>query len=280
MNADSLPPPLFQRLAAAYIRRVRHRGKDRAVSWLARTFRPGPLLAQTSFGAWMSLDLNDWVQYLILRNGAYEPETIALLRRLLRPGDRFVDVGGNVGLHTLAAAGVVGESGRVIVLEPSPQVFPRLLRNLALNRLRHVDPVLVAASNRSGLIRLALVPEDNLGTGGEATSPSQEAYTATVVELATLLAELQVPSIDVVKIDVEGQEQKVLEGLFRTDRYRPRHLLVEFRPDTPMYGLRPADLLALLTAEGYTLTTIHGQPYALGDTLPECNLWARRGEGR
>jgi FkbM family methyltransferase len=281
MNAASAPrPPLLHRLAASYLRRVRHRGKDRAVSWWARTFRPAPIVARTDFGAWMSLELNDWVQYLILRNGAYEPGTIALLRRLLRPGGCFVDVGGNVGQHTLAAAGVVGPAGRVVVLEPSPQVFPQLLRNLALNELRQVEPVLAAASNRSGLIRLCLVPEDNLGTGGEATTDDAAGYTAPVVELGPLLESLQVPPVDVVKIDVEGQEQKVLEGLFRTPRYRPTHLLVELRPDTPQYGLRPEDLLALLRAEGYALATIHGQPYELGRELPEHNLWATREGGR
>src|SRR3954447_5078874 len=65
--------------------------------------------------------------------GLYELDTLRLIRRVLRPGDHFVDCGANIGYFTLAAAACVGASGRVDAFEPDPLNRARLEANLAAN---------------------------------------------------------------------------------------------------------------------------------------------------
>ena len=71
-----------------------------------------------------------------------------------QPGDRCVDVGANVGVHTVRLARLVGPDGEVIAIEPDPDVVRRTQRNVALNGLANVRVISAAASDRAGEMRL------------------------------------------------------------------------------------------------------------------------------
>src|SRR5579862_2317428 len=68
----------------------------------------------------MELDPEEWLQIDLRAAGRLEPRTIALLERVLRPGDSFVDVGAHVGYHSLVAARLVGAGGRIFAIDPQP----------------------------------------------------------------------------------------------------------------------------------------------------------------
>lgn len=61
----------------------------------------------------------------VLQSDAWEPETTAAIRNILKPGDTFIDVGANIGWFTLIASREVGEKGRVIAFEPDRSCWPR-----------------------------------------------------------------------------------------------------------------------------------------------------------
>lgn len=225
----------------------------------------------------MELDPSDLVQIMILHDGAYEPNTLALVRRLLPEGGTFIDVGGHVGEYSMEAASKVGKSGKVVVIEPNPRTFLHLYRNIKLNQFKNIIPVIGAVAAQEEFLSMQIPPEDNWGLSREAESDDSAAYMIASFTLENLLRKLGIREIDIVKIDVEGHEIKVLEGLLASGKFKPNHIIVEHLPK----HFRQSQLVpALLIKTGYALFDITGRtvdleadPYAV---LPEENLWARR----
>src|SRR5258708_412880 len=83
-------------------------------------------------------DLSSTLEWQLWAFGCYEPHFAQLFALLVRPGDRCVDVGANIGVHTVRLARLAGPDGAVMAIEPDPDLMRRARRNLALNRLRNV----------------------------------------------------------------------------------------------------------------------------------------------
>lgn len=161
-------------------------------------------------GMLMELDLTDWCQRRSYFTGRFYQEDLEdLLSCLLAPGDTFVDVGANIGLVTLHAASVIGPSGALWAFEPNPEVYTRLIRHLEMNNL-DCRAMNIGLGSRDDTLTMSLF--------GRHTGK------ATLVNRGTALKTVEVPvrrgdailTIDkptVIKIDVEGFEVSVLEGL-------------------------------------------------------------------
>ena len=79
------------------------------------------------------LDLSQGIDFAIYLGNIYERQTRAALRRLVSPSSLVLDIGANIGAHTLHLAQLVGPSGRVIAFEPTDFAFRKLSRNLETN---------------------------------------------------------------------------------------------------------------------------------------------------
>jgi FkbM family methyltransferase len=177
----------------------------------------------------MELDLSDFIQRQIYL-GTFEPKETLAVTDYLRPGMTFVDVGANVGYYTaLAARKVAGAGGRVVAFEPSPYAFGRLKRLVEANGLNYVTVMNMGLSDSSGKTKIYL------GAGSDNHSPTMVAHegaNAIEVSIVTLDAEaerLGLDRLDLIKIDVEGHEPKVLAGAKRLLRERRiRAVLCEF----------------------------------------------------
>jgi FkbM family methyltransferase len=144
----------------------------------------------------------------------------------------MVDAGANWGYFTLVAASLVGPSGQVLAIEPDPRVFARLARNIELNGFPMVQAWQGAAAACAGRATLTGYADasDNQGLSriepdGPAPGPRFETVTAALDDL------VEDQPRDLVKIDVEGAELDVLEGMTRglaAGRYRA--LIVELHP--------------------------------------------------
>lgn len=156
----------------------------------------------------------DMIQRFLYVHGVWEPHLTNWLRERLAPGDVFVDVGANIGYCTLLASGLVGEAGRVVSIEASPRIFGQLSGNLAANRVRNVRALHVAVSDAPGTIRIFRAGEDNLGATSiyRAENAVDEGEVA-VAPLSGLLAPDEIARARVIKIDVEGAEIAVIDGL-------------------------------------------------------------------
>jgi FkbM family methyltransferase len=141
--------------------------------------------------------------------GEFSEGEIDLFRQFVRPGMVVVEVGANIGVHTVFLAQAVGATGFVLAFEPQRLVFQTLCANLAINSLANVRCWHAAVGNAGGeIIVPALDPRQQhnfggLGLGGHLTGERVAVMT---------LDSLSIPQCHLLKVDVEGMEQQVLEG--------------------------------------------------------------------
>jgi FkbM family methyltransferase len=231
-------------------------------------------VAKTDVGT-LYVTLHDAVEAGLLLNGAFEIETLRLIRGLLRPECCFVDLGANVGQYTLAAAEIVGPRGQVIAFEPNPEICVALRANLALNTFAsNVIVVVAAAVDTERLAWFSNPPPGNSGQSREAESPSQGSFVVSGMRVSNVIHELNIQSVDVVKVDVEGNELSAIRGLLE-GTLRPAHIVFEFDPLQFSYEDEQSDLLTFLGDRGYEILHIDGRKFRAGDPAIETNLWAK-----
>jgi FkbM family methyltransferase len=165
----------------------------------------------------MMLDLANWSQRITYFLGRYyEFGVLRMLDVILRPGDRFVDVGANIGMITLHARSLVGAEGRIDSFEPNPDCVALIERHLRLNDIANVWVHACALSERRGTLDLNLTSA-HTGTATLADVEGAVKRIAVDVEVGDdVLAARDSRPVDLVKIDVEGFELHVLKGLHRT----------------------------------------------------------------
>jgi FkbM family methyltransferase len=197
---------------------------------------------------------------------AYEPEVWHQLMRQVRPGDVFADVGAFIGFYSIAVARLVGDSGRVFAFEPDPQSFAWLDRHVELNRLtERIELVQAAVGARCGMVGF------EAGKSSESRLSNSPADATQQVECVTLDSVFADRRLDILKIDVEGFEEDVLNGginLLRDKQRSPRVIYLEAHPYAwPSVGTTSQSLIGLLAECGYTVQTIDGAP------LKEIRTW-------
>lgn len=192
-------------------------------------------------------DAANMIDYHILSRGAFEPGLTELLRLWgrLHGGGILLDVGANIGVHTL---GCVGSFPKVVAVEPYPPVLERLERTLGANGIGNVRVCRTALADAAGTVRFKAPAGSNLGTGSivDAVNGHAEGILELPVTTGDLLMDGEDLPLAAVKIDTEGAEKKVLAGLAGT-LARDRPLVVfELLDDSPeaageLKALFPAD---------------------------------------
>jgi FkbM family methyltransferase len=184
------------------------------------------------------LDLDEGIDLCIYVMGAYEPGTRAAYERVIREGDVVLDIGANIGAHTLHFARLVGPRGRVYAVEPTDYAARRLRANLELNpqlagRVTFRQCFLIAGAGEAAPQRVVSRWPVGAGPGGlyaQQTGSAESLRDAAAVTADRLCEEEGIARLDFVKIDVDGHENKVLSGFGRTlERFRPT-MLMELAP--------------------------------------------------
>jgi FkbM family methyltransferase len=164
--------------------------------------------------------------------GSFEPNEFWFLGTLLRPGMFFVDVGANEGFYTLFAAHRVVPGGRVYSFEPSPREGARLENNIFINRLTNVRIFKEGLAERLGAGVLHVADREHngqntLGTFGHPGVKCEDDIEIALTTLDCLREKGEIGRMDVVKMDVEGAEMRVLEGGLQALRLDKPVLLME-----------------------------------------------------
>ncbi len=270
-----------------YVAGPEHPAKYRFVRWLGRHAMPREgVVAAVYPESKLWLNPVDWVEYLLLRDGSYEPLTLDFLRTNLRPADTAILAGVNNGLHTIVAAKAVGAAGRVVGCEPQPAALLRARLNIELNGIPEGSLRLVAAalSTERGLSPMPWPPLDNRGAAS--FFDDGDGFTAPLVTLAEVARSLALGPVRLLLLDIQGFELPALAGL---GDLRPDIAVIEDRVEhVTKAGESRASLYRRLEELGYELHDLHGDPVAEpGEPLPEHNLigvqagravqWVRRG---
>jgi FkbM family methyltransferase len=226
---------------------------------LSSALTPGGIVCLECEGNTMYLDSRDRGVLPRLIKGVHEMPGIRLFRKLVAPGMVVLDIGANIGYYTLVAAKLLRGEGRVHAFEPSPENYRLLVKNIEANGFTNVTAVPKAVAGENGRVELFL---DGLNFGGPSLSRRNIPETAgsIFVEAVTLdayLAQTSEPRVDLVKMDTQGTEGRILEGAARTlESSRPK-IIMELWP----FGLRnmgtdPLALLGRLRARGFRVHRI------------------------
>jgi FkbM family methyltransferase len=215
----------------------------------------GAILVRTESG-YVLVDADDHaVLMALVDSGDLEPGTRLVISRLVKPGDTFIDVGANVGVHTLCAAHAMRGNGRVIAFEPFPRTSELLKRTVTMNGLASICTVRQEAVSDQpgekdlyvGLVSAhhSLIELDNL------VSASSPPVNVPVVRLDDVISLLD--RVDLIKIDVEGMELEVLNGARRIVSENPNlAIIAEFGPShLQRSGHSAADWLDTFTKLGF-----------------------------
>jgi len=235
-------------------------------------------------GVFWELDIREGIDLTIYALGAFERDTLRTLETLVEPGATVLDIGANIGAHTLHLARLVGEKGRVIAFEPTDFAVAKLRANLNANpelkeRVCVRQAFLVARDDgaKAGSVASSwpvdgTVPDEpQLGSRSMSLS---EAFATTVD------AEMEAashPGVQLIKLDVDGHELDVLEGAVSLlQRSRPV-IVMELAP----YVFDPAEnfdaMVQLLTRLGYSFRKLNSDESLPSDPRELRSLIPREG---
>jgi FkbM family methyltransferase len=170
----------------------------------------------------------------------------------LRADDVVVDVGANIGVHTLLAARIVGDGGRVLSLEAHPATHAALVENTRLNRCRNVKTLNVAVGPVEGIAHLSDFSSDD-----ENKVEATGVITVTQQPLDALCQDLH--QIDLLKIDIEGYELPALMGAERVLARTHCIVLEYWQKHAARFGYGFRELLQFMTDRSFHGYLLHEQ---------------------
>jgi FkbM family methyltransferase len=170
-------------------------------------------------GVTYDLDLSQGIDFAIFLANMYERRTRAALRKLVTPGSLVLDIGANIGAHTLSLAQLVGPGGRVMAFEPTDFAFRKLSRNLELNPslAARVDAYhcFLTAGDGTGVpnaIHSSWPLTVEAGLHAKHLGRAMQTGAAQARSLDSILNERAHRKVQLVKLDVDGFECDVLRG--------------------------------------------------------------------
>lgn len=197
----------------------------------------------------------------VLREGNYEADLTSAVGKLLEPGQTFVDVGANEGWFSMLAAKLVGSSGRVLACEPQERLWPVIAKNIFLNGFANVQLLPFAVAEQPGEAMINLYP--SLNTGSSNISNTKRRWETQqrikLLPLTDIVASLRGGDVDLIKVDVEGFEHKVLLSAGDHLGSSIKKLVVELHPaQLEALGSDEAQVVALLESRGYAKRVVAG----------------------
>lgn len=268
------------------LRRAPFKGQYRLFLWLFyRQLLPRKkTIARPLSGNFkLNVDTGNYIDAWVYYTGEYEAFLKKWFKNNIRTGNTVLDVGANIGFHTLYFSDLVGPSGRVIAFEPVPVNFSALTANINLNTAANIEPLNIAL----GLVNA----ETDIHIDREATNPGaynlfEEGEKNTRITIAVaddFIPSLNIREINLVKIDVEGFEYQVIKGMQHTlAKYKPTVVFEYERDYICRNGDDPSLIFELFSKLGYSLFSIdvRGQltPFVFNPELAGAQLIAIKNE--
>jgi FkbM family methyltransferase len=212
--------PFFKLARAVYratpFRPVRQAG----FSAYARLVRNRVVCADVE-GANYELHLGEMID-LALYLQQFEPDVRAAIRRETKPGMTVLDIGANIGAHTLLFSTLVGATGRVVAFEPTDFAFAKLQKNVSLNPRLSVETVRMALADHTRARQEVDFRASWQTNGTRANGTS----TVDIIRLDEWAEQHQLSNVDLIKLDVDGFEYPVIAGGLTTiGRTRPTFII-------------------------------------------------------
>lgn len=218
-----------------------------------------------------SLNLREGIDLAIFVLGGFEVRTLRKYKQLVKNGDIILDIGANIGAHTLPLANLVGEHGKIIAFEPTKYAFDKLKTNISLNpnlAMRITPQQMMLVNSASDKLPAAIYSSWPLESSNDLHKDHRGRLMSTdgaiIATLDQFIQSSHLQHINLIKLDVDGNEYDVLIGGQETLRQFKPTLIMELSPCG--YDACPEkfdDILKLLWRLGYEIVDI-----ASGKKLP------------
>ncbi len=253
-------PILLYRIILFFWQKILLRVVTALDAYRLKKFTTTKLVHLTHSGEVFSLYIspkNGFIDKHIFLYGVYEPFILDIISKYLESGMTYVDIGANIGQHSMYAASIVGTHGKVHAYEPIPKIYRQLLASSKTNGYANIIHAHNYALGEKESIEILNVSKDIGGSSLVNQNDNTEEKIRVVIkkgddELLTL------SHVDMIKIDVEGYELEVLSGIKDTLIKHHPTLLLEYsgqfyKNNTDKHGIK---ILTLLTEYGYILYDI------------------------
>lgn len=220
----------------------------------------------------INLDTKNFIDSCIYYTGDYEPYLKIHYKKLIKPNDVVLDVGANIGFHSLYFAELTGSSGKVISFEPIPINFKAFQNNIELNNFPQIIANNIALGNENRFIDIHLDIDDQNPGAFNLLALGIKNYTIKCEKGDDFLNTLSIDKVNFIKIDVEGYEYEVMKGLKSTiTKYRP---IINFEYDKVYQSKKNDDesnIFKFLSAMNYAFYKINGygesSPFIYNDKI-------------
>jgi FkbM family methyltransferase len=269
-----MPPtidlPLLVRFAFFW-NRVAPRGRGFVPRHIGKLYgRDADYVIETAHGARLRMDMNNLEVYAPIYNaqGRWEPHVVGTCVRMLRPHEVFFDIGANAGMVTLETRALVADSVRIFSFEPQPTLAESLRRSIAINGYRNIDVFECLLGDEDGRTELFLTSHA-IHASMIPREKSFQKISLPLHRIDALVKSGECALPDIVKIDTEGAEQKILRGMAETIRSAAPSLVFEADENMARFGYSGEDLVEFLRS-------LHD--YRIFSILPNGQLkpWAPR----
>jgi FkbM family methyltransferase len=266
------PKSLTFKALEFYGTRIRHRGQWRVMGSLRKWLKAdvdANLMVIRDGHKWI-LNPSDYVQSDLFWLGIREPWDVFHAKQFVRPGCVIFDVGANFGHYSITLGGKLLNNGAIHAFEPFPPNVERLKINIALNQLENtvrVHKVALSDGDGSGFMT---VRDDNSGSATLAATGKVSGHEVRMTTLDSFCSNFGLERLDLIKIDVEGHEERLLRGGLKTLAHFRPVLLIELDPPKLLRAGTSVERLASLINElGYTLHVASHKFLIPLNTLPK-----------
>ncbi len=210
-------------------------------------------------GFYMLLTPSEHIQQQLFWYGYYEKPLADMIKKILQPGNVFLDIGANIGYFSLLAANSEPTS-KIISFEPVKNLFQKLEENVSLNDLKNITTLNVAIGEINGEKELFISAADNLGMSSfqQPENYSGKKENVKIISIDSWFRTARLSKVDLIKLDVEGSELAALKGMQGVlQNFKPL-VIAEINPETlGLFTLTPADIfdyLNKLDFDGYLIS--------------------------
>ena len=207
------------------------------------------------------LNPNDPVISGALYFRVYENSETNFLNNICFEGMRVIDVGANVGYYSALISELIGPNGIVLAIEPDSESFKYLLKTIKSSKNKNIRPFLKAASDHNNILPL-YISKDNRGDNRlYKTNQKRNSIDVETIILDELIIKNEINQVDLIKIDVQGYEPKVIRGMKNIIKTSNKIiLLTEFWPKGIVdAGENPIDFLKMLRSLDFSLYELNTQ---------------------
>lgn len=194
---------------------------------------------------------NGFIDEQIFTSGSYEPDILAVIQQHLSVDGTYIDIGANIGQHALFAAALVGAKGTVHAFEPIKKLAEQIRLSVEINHFTDRFKIHNLACGATAGTAHIDINIQNIGGSKIDTRREDSDAMIYITPADTILSE--VPKIDLIKIDTEGFEVEVLEGLQATLSKHTPTLIVEYSP-----SLWSIEDRASMSTQFFSLLRTHG----------------------